>query len=115
VWNFFATHLQKLPLIYIRCRGTHQETRHRTVQRNGESHTESHQGITILNLLVLVQVTDFNFRLDCRMFVQQQFESLVCLKEGAPMDYREFIEQYTQSKNKLKHLSLAKVEKVTNY
>lgn len=85
--------------LILRCRGTHQETRHRTVHRNGSTHTETHQ----------VTITDFDFTLDASNYVSSQWQNLICLtKNGEPMEYRDFIEEYTQSRNQLKHLTLQK-------
>nr|KAJ3422240.1 hypothetical protein HK105_000599 [Polyrhizophydium stewartii] len=99
LWRFFMSHLDR-PGLLVRIHGYHHETRTRVVHEGASTRVETYQ----------VQVDDFNFSLNASAYVSEQWSRLVCMPRNGkpPLTYRQTIEEYTRSRNKLKEIHLDK-------
>ncbi|KAI8896105.1 hypothetical protein BC833DRAFT_598865 [Globomyces pollinis-pini] len=99
LWKFFMSHLSP-PKVTIQVNGHHQETRTRTVVRDGQSHMETYQE----------SVQDFNFTFDISPFVSPLWARIACvpIPGQPPKTYKDTLAEYATSKNKLKEIHLEK-------
>nr|KAJ3422241.1 hypothetical protein HK105_000600 [Polyrhizophydium stewartii] len=99
LWRFFMTHVGP-PQLHVIIQGTHTETRTRWVRRGNAMTTETRT----------VTVTDFDFCIDATQYVVQQWSRMICVpRDGQrPQTYKETIEEFVKSPNKLKEIHLVK-------
>lgn len=99
LYRFFMTHTSK-PIVNVRVRGYHQEHRTRVVHHNGQSRTEHYT----------VDVTDFSMAISLTHYIRDQWTRIVSIpREGASnQTIQQDIQEYCESRNKLKEISLKK-------
>ncbi|KAJ3091920.1 hypothetical protein HK102_012592 [Quaeritorhiza haematococci] len=118
LWTYFLENLNTPPQMFVKIRGWHTETRTHTVRTRdskGHTHTRTQRQTHT--------VTDFDFKIDVSGFVEKEWSQIVSLPpEGGASGsrqaqveptsvyptFRETLESYTQSDNKLKEITMSK-------